>query len=448
MIAAGTLAFFRGLFDDGVRATPSTYATASTGTGYGSNRPTQFPWRQRSGRRFARQRGRRDGSGRRRRQPTATACWEMAAIRSAWRRTRQTHQQKRCVERSTMACGISSRSNSPTAPGRINPITTTASHHWPRLRCCTPAAGLTIRTLRKRWLICATYVPRSTYTASLQTMVFCLADPVEYMPLVMRNAKWLESRQWQKDKQLGMWATSPHGSTDHTDNSMTHFAMLALYEAERVGCRVRPLVWQLALDHWRKTQNEDGSWGWGPNYPGSGSMTCAGIAAITIASGQLDGADATIRGDDVVGCGLQRQDPSLERAFDWLIQGFSVVRNPGTDFWHSYYLYALERAGRMTGQRFIGTHDWYREGARIARRLAGVFRCLAGRRRVSKGRRQKRVDQLLADVPRQGALAGRDGPFEASAGGRLESASGSRSETWSDTSSRLGAEISRTRSST
>src|SRR5207244_2278115 len=28
-----------------------------------------------------------------------------------------------------------------------------------------------------------------------------------------------------------------------------------------------------------------------------------------------------------------------------------------------YYLYGLERAGRLTGQRFFGQHDWYREGA-------------------------------------------------------------------------------------
>ena len=28
-----------------------------------------------------------------------------------------------------------------------------------------------------------------------------------------------------------------------------------------------------------------------------------------------------------------------------------------------YYLYCLERVGRMTARRFIGAHDWYREGA-------------------------------------------------------------------------------------
>jgi hypothetical protein len=28
-----------------------------------------------------------------------------------------------------------------------------------------------------------------------------------------------------------------------------------------------------------------------------------------------------------------------------------------------YYLYGVERVGRMTARRFIGKHDWYREGA-------------------------------------------------------------------------------------
>lgn len=209
------------------------------------------------------------------------------------------------------------------------------------------------------------YVPRSTYTASLQTMVFCAADAERHVSLILRNAKWLEGRQWLKGEQVGMWAMSPHGSTDHTDNSMTHFAMLALHEAERVGVRVRPQTWQLALDHWRKTQNEDGSWGWGPKYPGTGSMTCAGIAAIVIANGRIGDGDAAIRGDDVVGCGLQQEDATLDRAFDWLTRSFSIRHNPGTDFWHSYYLYALERVGRMTAHRFIGNHDWYREGAQL-----------------------------------------------------------------------------------
>ena len=31
--------------------------------------------------------------------------------------------------------------------------------------------------------------------------------------------------------------------------------------------------------------------------------------------------------------------------------------------WPLYYLYGVERAGRLSAQRFFGPHDWYREGA-------------------------------------------------------------------------------------
>ena len=31
--------------------------------------------------------------------------------------------------------------------------------------------------------------------------------------------------------------------------------------------------------------------------------------------------------------------------------------------WHYYYLYGLERVGRLSARRLIGEHDWYREGA-------------------------------------------------------------------------------------
>src|SRR5262249_18721265 len=49
---------------------------------------------------------------------------------------------------------------------------------------------------------------------------------------------------------------------------------------------------------------------------------------------------------------------------DWLGAHFSVGQNFGMgQKWKHYYLYGLERVGRLTGLRYIGGHDWYREGA-------------------------------------------------------------------------------------
>ena len=60
------------------------------------------------------------------------------------------------------------------------------------------------------------------------------------------------------------------------DNSNSQFALLALHEAERVGVSVNDQTWRLALDYWTRSQNPNGSWGYKPGLPGTGSMTCAG----------------------------------------------------------------------------------------------------------------------------------------------------------------------------
>jgi hypothetical protein len=63
----------------------------------------------------------------------------------------------------------------------------------------------------------------------------CSSKAERHISLILRNAKWLEGRQWLKGEQVSMWAMSPHGSTDHTDNSMTHFAMPAARANSRVA---------------------------------------------------------------------------------------------------------------------------------------------------------------------------------------------------------------------
>lgn len=218
-------------------------------------------------------------------------------------------------------------------------------------------------TVQKALACLRKYRPISTYIASLQTMVFCMAEPDKDHDLIRQNALWLEGHQVQEGEEKGMWATKSPNSTDHIDNSMTHFAMLALHEAECIGVSVSERTWRLALNYWQNSQNADGSWGWSHGYEGTGSMTCAGIAAIIIASGVVGKADAQVDGDRVVCCCPQQSSPHIDKATKWLERHFSIFRNPGYEFWHSYYLYSLERMGRLTAQRFIGKHDWYREGA-------------------------------------------------------------------------------------
>ena len=202
--------------------------------------------------------------------------------------------------------------------------------------------------------------PTKTYSVALQTMAFCAADPYRYQPQIQRNVLWLEKNQLPD----GLWSYPGAGG----DNSNSQFAVLALHEAERAGAQVDQATWRRAAKYWKDCQNPNGSWGYQAGWAdGLGSMTCAGIGATVICAGRVDRPNAEVENGFVRCCQPQEEDDSLERALGWLGRNFSVRRNPGRrgmgHVWHYYYLYGLERVGRLTARRLIGDHDWYREGA-------------------------------------------------------------------------------------
>jgi hypothetical protein len=148
------------------------------------------------------------------------------------------------------------------------------------------------------------------------------------------------------------------------DNSRTQFALLGLKAAEDLGVEVPQAMFTNARKYVEGGQNRDGSWGYQPSNAvfhgavsaGYGSMTAAGIGSMFIIH-EHNMKNATV-------CGAAMDDPFVRRGLDWLAAHFSVLQNPlQQGAHHYYYLYALERIGVMAGQKFIGGHDWYREGA-------------------------------------------------------------------------------------
>jgi hypothetical protein len=207
--------------------------------------------------------------------------------------------------------------------------------------------------------------PDKTYTVALQTMVFCVAEPKKDMLLIRRNVEWLERNQVKVEGRRGAWSYPGPGG----DNSNSQFAVLALYDAQRVGVEVSRETWELAEAYWRNSQNADGSWGYVPGDAGNGSMTCAGIGGLAVCRSALASGDAAVENGKAVCCQPHEDDDALDRGIQWLAERFSVTHNPrpagsGQPVLY-YYLYGLERAGRLTARRFIGDHDWYREGAEV-----------------------------------------------------------------------------------
>ncbi len=103
-----------------------------------------------------------------------------------------------------------------------------------------------------------------------------------------------------------------------------------------------------------------------PNDKPSGSMTTAGISCLAIIHSELY-RSRRYRNK------IRRVAKALDDGFAWLQEHWSVTENPGgRRAWHYYYLYGLERAGVLADRKWIGPHDWYREGAEFLLDRQGV----------------------------------------------------------------------------
>ena len=195
----------------------------------------------------------------------------------------------------------------------------------------------------------------------------------------------------------GLWSygVQLEGRRDY-DLSNTQYALLGLRAAADCGAEVPDEVWRASLralathqeakgpkselqtlevkdgyafQHrdassargWRyKDEFTDGPLGKAtvPTLPTTGSMTTSGLGCLAIAR---EGLWHTRR---FTGRERKQVEDALRDGLTWLQDHYDVTDNPGAPGAnHLYYLYGLERAGMLLGRRWVGTHDWYREGA-------------------------------------------------------------------------------------
>ena len=208
---------------------------------------------------------------------------------------------------------------------------------------------------------------RSTYAIGLQTMVFAAADPVQDRLRIAANVDWLERAQIKPGDAVfwpGTW-TYTDQKRKNGDNSNTQYALLGLHAASEAGVPVKAEVWAVSRMYFERSQKKDGSWAYHPDSPASSaSMTCSGLSSLIISGMRRYQGQEYLDGVAIKNCGKGTTNPSLKGGIDWLARNFEVGENFGAgQQWKFYYLYGLERVGRLAGIRFFGTHDWYRLGA-------------------------------------------------------------------------------------
>ena len=181
------------------------------------------------------------------------------------------------------------------------------------------------------------------------------------------------------------------------DLSNTQYALLGLKAASRCGVKIPRRVWTSALEFHLEYQKEKGEeveirvnevrgdyriewtekakargFSYVKNRAATGSMTTAGLAGLLICQSEL------WQSRSFSGKLRARTRDAIRDGFAWMQLNFSVRNNPKAG-WSAYYyyLYGLERAGILGRVRFIGMHDWYREGAEVlmkAQRANGSWR--------------------------------------------------------------------------
>jgi hypothetical protein len=216
------------------------------------------------------------------------------------------------------------------------------------------------------WL--RTFKPRHTYVYGLQTMAFAEAGLAKDKPLIQRNIDWMLKYRVPRNGPLLGWTYDD--ALHSPDNSNTQYALLGLWAGKTAGATIDKDTWQAIQDFYTRTQLATGAWTYHPDQPGDGprlTMTVAGLCGLLIAGMELSQGKQQL--DPVTGiaakCGQYDQNEPVARALAW-IAGTNQFGKPRFGFendLHTFYnVYGIERAGRLTGQRFLAGRDWYRDG--------------------------------------------------------------------------------------
>ena len=142
----------------------------------------------------------------------------------------------------------------------------------------------------------------------------------------------------------GGWGYGAIGDAAHLQ-----YVIMGLYAAKQWDIDIPAETWTKAVAWLTGMQRADGGW----NYYSGGSGPFAEDSYGSMTGTAVMGLKAA---------GISPSSESVRRGIEWLAKYFSVARNPGSFYWHYYYLVALQRAMDMPpSQSKLGGRDWYSE---------------------------------------------------------------------------------------
>ncbi|MGB7159645.1 MAG: DUF4159 domain-containing protein [Tepidisphaeraceae bacterium] len=146
-------------------------------------------------------------------------------------------------------------------------------------------------------------------------------------------------------------------------HSRAQYAVLGVWAAAQSGLEVPRSYWDLVEKAWIADQQPDGGWGYqSPKDDKHGitpGMTAVGVATLFITEDYL-------HPNEGIGCRGNTRNIPIEKGMKYMIDHFDKIGT--SERYHAYdfpyaTLYAVERIGVASGQKYFGTNDWYQKGA-------------------------------------------------------------------------------------
>ena len=199
----------------------------------------------------------------------------------------------------------------------------------------------------------------NTYVVATRTMVFSRvigkgSKNELYKTCLANDLKFLTN-------QAGRWGAWDYDSADRDgDNSVSQFALLALWEATRGKQRIPEVILRSVERTWLKRQRRDGGWTYAAlpetSTPSTMTMTSAGIASLYICQDML-----------IRDCRPYYNQKHADRAWDLLagqlkadLAKHDARKRIYPEYWtRGYLFFCVQRIGMTTGRKFIGDMDWF-----------------------------------------------------------------------------------------
>lgn len=133
------------------------------------------------------------------------------------------------------------------------------------------------------------------------------------------------------------------------------YGVMGMHAAAMQNLEIPDKYWELVDAAWRGQQNVDGGWGDTPGAPGgpqpasTDALTAAGVAALYVTQDMLSAGK-------VAECKGNPSDTAIDNGLTWLGLHYAGSTDPRT-------LYLIGRVGRVSGYKYFGGVDWWKQGA-------------------------------------------------------------------------------------